>query len=354
MRTVREDPVRKGLLYAGTEGGVYVSWDGGENWQALQLNLPVVPITDLAVRDHDLIAATQGRSFWILDDLALLRQMQPDVSVHQHASVSPRRRVSAGTTQLPTCSDGLGQNPPRGAVVTYYFQQKPTGPVKLEFEEQDGKPIKSFSDMPAEAGMNRFEWDLRYPDAHGIAGGSHLSGGNLRGGPVAAPGSYRVKLIAGQDEVQSFDILKDPRLPTTNEQYQKQFALLMSIRDKLTAADDAFNRIHLAEAQLKNSDDTAASKTIAALDGIAHELVQAQFTGFDDQMLVYSLKLNNRIAALQGYVEGGYAPTDQDYQVFNELSADLEDILSKLKHVFNSAALASSSGVAKDSVAVKQ
>lgn len=326
VRTIREDPARKGLLYAGTETGVYVSWNDGAGWQPLQLNLPAVPITDLTIKDNDLIAATQGRSFWILDDLTMLHQLNPDVASANMHLFHPRAVYRPTRRQFRPGAPGSGENPPSGVVVRYFLRQKPAATVTLEFEESSGRPIKSFNRVPSEAGINRFEWDMRYPDARGLDGGTHLAGGSLRG-PVAIPGAYRVKLTAnGESQTQTFEIQKDPRLPTTPEEYKKQFDLLIAVRDKLSAAHDAVNQIRKAEAN---------SKPVAALDAIAQELAEPAFTGFDDQMLVFPLKLNNRIAALQGYVEGAYAPTDQAYKVYNELSAELEGLLSRLKHALN-------------------
>ncbi len=321
-RTIREDPVRKGLLYAGTENGVYVSFDDGENWQPLQLNLPVVPITDLTIKDHDLIAATQGRAFWVLDDLTVLHQagsVQNTRLLKPRDVYRPARRGRGGG--LP----GLGQNPPADVVVTYYLQGKPNA-ATLEFLDQDGM-IKAFSKIPAEAGMNRFEWDLRYPDARGIEGETHLAGGSLRG-PVVAPGSYRVKLtVDGTAQEQTFAVLKDPRAPTTDEEYRKQVTFLLNVRDRLSETDDAINRIRGVLTQMKAGD---ARKQF---DDLLHELWEPRYTGYDDQMLVFPLKLNNRIAALQGYADGGFAPTDNEYKVYNELSAELERQLSRLKHL---------------------
>lgn len=333
-RTVREDPARSGLLYAGTETGVYISWNDGGHWQPLQSNLPAVPITDLTIKDNDLIASTQGRSFWVLDDLTPLQQLTHEVAVADVHLFRPRDVYRPARRMFRIGAPGMGQNPPSGLVIRYYLRQKPSGPITLELEESDGSPIKSIEKVPAEAGMNRFEWDLRYPDAHGLEGGTHLAGGSLRG-PVAIPGKYRLKLTAdGQSQTQSFQVLRDPRLPTTDDEYKKQFALLIGVRDKLTAANDAVNRIKQAKTELRGADAGAAEpKAIAALDALAQELTEPGFTGFDDQMLVFPLKLNNRIAALQGYIEGGYGPTDQDFKVYNELSAALEDILSRLKHV---------------------
>jgi photosystem II stability/assembly factor-like uncharacterized protein len=336
VRTVREDPERKGLLYAGTESGVYVSFDGGENWQSLQLNLPVVPITDLTVKDNDLVAATQGRSFWILDDLALLRQLTTQAAqAAQLLRPADVYRTGARRFAIPSYLP-VGQNPPAGLVVHYSFAQKPTETVSLSFEEANGKVIHTFKSgsrpaLPAEEGMNSFEWDLRYPDAHGIEGDTYLAGGNLRG-PLAVPGRYRVKLTAeGQSQAQEFEIRKDPRLSTTIDDYQKQFDLLIAIRDKLSAADDAINEIRGREKQVEAAQ--GGTGVARELEAVLHELWEPRFTGFDDQMLEFPLKLNNRIAALQGYLQGPYAPTDQANQVFAELSKELDSLLARLKQL---------------------
>ena len=333
VRTIREDPERKGLLYAGTERGVYVSFDGGEDWQSLQLGLPVVPITDLAIKDNDLVASTQGRSFWILDDLAVLRQLTAGTSrAPELLRPADVYRTGARRFAVPPYLP-VGQNPAAGLVVHYYFSQKPTETTSLTFEDAHGKAIQTFTSgsrppLPAEEGMNRFEWDLRYPDAHGIEDKTYLAGGNLRG-PLAIPGKYRVKLTSGAwSRTQEFEIKKDPRPSTTIGDYQKQFELLMAIRDKLSAANDAINEIRRREKRLEAAQDGAG--TARELENVLHDLWEPRFTGFDDQMLEFPLKLNNRIAALQGYLQGPYAPTDQDNQVFTELSKELDSVLARL------------------------
>jgi hypothetical protein len=216
--------------------------------------------------------------------------------------------------------------------VSYYFKTKPGGPVKLDFLDSSGALVKTISQAPAEEGMNRFEWDLRYPDAHGIEGETHLAGGSLRG-PMAVPGNYRVRLASNLGTAeQSFKILKDPRLPTTDEDYQKQLRFLLEIRDAESEVNDAINHIRDTLARRKSSGG-ANDAVHEQLEEILHELWEPRFTGYDDQMLVFPLKLNNRIAALQGYADGGFAPTDQDVKVFNALSAELEGLLSRLKHL---------------------
>jgi photosystem II stability/assembly factor-like uncharacterized protein len=327
-RTIREDPVRQGLLYAGTENGVYVSFNDGENWQPLQLNLPVVPITDLTIKDNDLIAATQGRAFWVLDGLTVLHQLDSFENTHllKPGEVYRPSRRGRGPV-LP----GVGQNPAAGLAVDYYLRGKPNA-ASLEFIDKSGFVISAFPRIPAEVGMNRFEWDLRYPDARGINGETHLAGGSLRG-PVVVPGSYRVKVtVDGVSQDQTFAVLKDPRLPTTDAEYEEQLTFLLRVRDRLSEADDAINQIHRELEHLPSSD------LKKQFDDLLHELWEPRYTGYDDQMLVFPLKLNNRIAALQGYTDGGFAPTENQKKVYNELAADLEALLSRLKHLLEAEA----------------
>jgi photosystem II stability/assembly factor-like uncharacterized protein len=325
-RTVREDPVTKGLLYAGTEYGVYVSFDDGENWQPIQLNLPVVPITDLTIKDNDLVASTQGRAFWVLDDLTVLHQIAkgPAMLLKPRDVYRPARR--AIRTGGP-----VGQNPPQGVGITYFCKSKPAS-AKLEFFDQRGTLVTSFAKIPIEGGMNRFEWDLRYPDAHGVDGETHLAGGSLRG-PMAMPGTYRVKLTteAGTEE-QTFAILKDPRLATTDAEYLEQFRFETSVRDRLSEADDDINHIRRVLARMK-SVGAPVGGVQKQIDDLLHELWEPRYTGYDDQMLVFPLKLNNRIAALANYAEGAFAPTDQDKLVLSELSAELERLTTRMKRL---------------------
>jgi hypothetical protein len=330
-RSVREDPSRKGLLYAATESGVFVSFDDGENWQSLQLNLPIVPVTDLTIKNDDLVASTQGRAFWILDDLTVLHQL---AKVTQPTTLFKPRDVYRPSRRGIRIGGPVGQNPATDAVIHYYFTSKPAS-VKLEILDKTGAVIRTFGKIPGNAGMNQFEWDLRYPEAHGLEGEvTHLAGGSLRG-PMAVPGTYRVKLTsdAGTQE-QSFAVLKDPRIATTDADYTEQFEFETSVRNKLSETDDAINQIHKVLARLKGSPTAAAIEK--QFDELLRDLYEPKYTGYDDQMLVFPLELNNRIAALANYAEGAYAPTDQERKVFNELSADLEGLTSKMKHLMAS------------------
>jgi hypothetical protein len=183
--------------------------------------------------------------------------------------------------------------------------------------------------------MHRYVWDMRYPDAHGIEGGTYLAGGNLRG-PVAVPGSYQVRMkTGGQTLTQPLRIVADPRSETNSSDLQEQFDLLIAIRDKVSAIHDAVNDITKMRASLAlRPDRTAAAKLDAALDAVQKELAELRFAGFDDQMLVFDLKLNNRMAALQNYVaQGDYAPTEQQYSVFRELSVAIDAALARLASI---------------------
>ena len=334
VRTVREDPVHRDLLFAGTETGVYYSRDGGARWQSLQLNLPVVPITDLAIKDGDLIAATQGRAFWVLDDITPLHTMGDTATTAAAHLFSPRDAVRARRAGFGRGPAGTGQNPPAGAVITYALNA--ARDVTLEFLDPRGTVIKSVSSTdrngPAGiAGMHRYVWDLRYPDARGIEGGTFLAGGNLRG-PVAVPGTYQVRMkAAGQTLTQPLRIAADPKSDAKSDDIQEQFDLLIAIRDKVSAVHDAVNEIKRMRASLASRRDrAAAAKLDAALEAVQQELAELRFAGFDDQMLVFDLKLNNRVAALQNYVaQGDYAPTEQQYSVFRELSSAIDSALAR-------------------------
>ena len=371
-RVVREDPNRRGLLYAGTETGLHVSFDDGDNWQSLQLNLPVVPITDLVIhkREKDLVAATQGRSFWVLDDTTVLHQMA-DASKAEAYLFKPEDsyRMPGGGGFLPRGAT-VGQNPAAGVVIYYYMKSKPSSDVSLEILDSSGKPVKKFTSKapdskeapaqpseeegiggrggptrsPAETGLNRFVWDLRYPDATRFPG-MVLWSGETRG-PRAAPGTYQVKLtVDGKTMIQSFDVRKDPRLATTQDEFAKQFELLTRIRDKFNETSDAVLQIRDVRKQIDDitnrTKDQPSGKAIAdaaralkaKLTAVEEELYQTKNQSSQDP-LNYPIRLNNKLASLAGVVaEADAAPTDQAFVVYSELAARIDDQLRKLAEV---------------------
>ena len=354
VRAVRQDRVRKNLLYAATETGVYVSFNDGDYWQSLQLNLPVVPVTDLTVKDNDLVISTQGRSFWILDDISPLQQLTSEVAASKVHLFKPRPAYRpSGRGERETLASNLGRNPPSGLIVYYSVAETSAQPVALEFEDANGAAIASFGSnakpkdddgvaVTAGSGLNRFVWNMRYPDAHGIDGGTHFLGGTLTG-PHVVPGSYKVKLTAGgQTFTQDFEIKKDPRLATTDAEYAKQFQMSLAVRDKVSELDDAVNRINRILKQLESASQSAkadkavqdAAKNLTEeLTAVRQNLIEPRFTGFDDQTLIFPLQLNNRLASLQNYLQGDHGPTDQDAAVFEQLSSDLTRALASLKQI---------------------
>ena len=367
-RVVREDPNRRGLLYAGTETGLHVSFDDGDNWQSLQLNLPVVPITDLVIhkREKDLVAATQGRSFWVLDDTTVLHQMADAAKADAYLfKPEDSYRMPGGGGFLPRGAT-VGQNPPAGAVIYYYLKSKPSSDVTIEILDASGKSVKKFTSkpdseaapvqgsdeeglggrggptrVPAEAGLNRFVWDLRYPDATRFPR-MILWAGETRG-PRAAPGTYQVKLtVDGKAMTQSFEVKKDPRIATTQEEFAKQFELLTRIRDKFNETSDAVLQIRDVRNQIDDitnrTKDQPSAKAIAdaanalkaKLTAVEEELYQTKNQSSQDP-LNYPIRLNNKLAALAGVVaQADASPTDQAFVVFSELAARVEEQLQKL------------------------
>ena len=350
VRVVREDPERKGVLYAGTEHGVYVSVDDGARWRRLALNMPVVPITDLDIRQGDLIAATQGRGFWVLDDLSPIRQ-DSDASTQGVHLFSPQTayRVQGGGRGG---SDAAGENPPNGAIVYFRLPDRVPQDVALEFRDSRGELIRRFASgdgpaLRAAPGLNRFVWDLRYPGAVPPPGGTTLFGGTTRG-PVATPGAYEVRLVAANDTRKAtLHVARDPRVAATDEDLRDQFDLLIRIRDAVSAAHTAVEDILRARKELEAVSARAASaeggqdiatrarEIDAALANIQAELIEMRLKTGND-VLSYAIKLNARIASIAPVVASAESrPTDQSKAVFAELSAELDQQLGRLRHIFD-------------------
>ena len=370
-RVIREDPNRRGLLFAGTETGLYASFDDGENWQSLRLNLPVVPITDLAIhkREKDLVAATQGRAFWVLDDLPVLYQLA-DAAKRDAYLFKPKDtyRMPGGGFGGGGGGGAVGRNPSGGAVVYYHLKSKTAGEVTLELLDSSGKLIKKFTSkaadgpsqaapvseeegffggggvrrVPAEAGLNRFVWDLRYPDATRFPGLIMWAGST--GGPRVVPGTYQVKLtVDGESMVQSFEVKKDPRIETTQADFAKQLDLLLKIRDKFSETSEAILQIRDARKQIDDITtrlkDQPSGKAIAdaaqslkaKLTAVEEELYQTRNQSSQDP-LNYPIRLNNKLAALTGVAgSSDTAPTEQSYAVFDELVGKIDVQLKKLE-----------------------
>ncbi|MFQ6108513.1 MAG: WD40/YVTN/BNR-like repeat-containing protein [Candidatus Aminicenantales bacterium] len=363
VRVIREDPKRRGLLYAGTETGVFISFDDGSHWQSLQLNLPVVPVHDMVVKEDDLVVATHGRAFWILDDLTPLHQIDEKAAQSDVFLFKPRDayRMRGGSFPIPD----VGQNPPSGSVIYYYLKEKSDEEVILEFFDAEGNLIRKFTSrekknqpqrrqrgfpmgrsqrVTVEKGMNRFIWDMRYPDAERVPGAVIWAG--THSGPVAVPGTYRVRLTVGEKTMTQFwEWKKDPRLATTQEEFKEQFDFLIKIRDKLTRVNRAINRLRSIKGQIDSLSEKISShekaKDIIIEGGklkknlveIEDVLIQSRSKSRQDP-LNYPIKLDNKIAALASIVSrSDTKPTDQSYKIFEELSALADSQLARLLEI---------------------
>ena len=369
VHAVREDPEHGGLLFAGTEAGVFVSFDDGEHWQPLKLNLPTTPVHDLAIKNSDLIVATHGRSFWILDDISPLRQFE-DMPAGASAYVfkpRPAIRVRAGAQAPASRLDLEGQAAPHGATLYYWLKEKPGEKevVTLEILDSSGSTVRKFSseakkedekkdraedeeNEPAQevlttvAGLNRFVWDLRYEKPREIPGAIYDEGDPL--GALALPGTYQVKLtVGGKSASQPLEIRLDPRIKIADADLQKQFELVAKIRglmDQTHAAVLEMRSVHeqLGALSKRLEKDEAAQPIRDA----AHEL-DKKISELDDQMveskvsaseefLNYPIDLNSRLGYLENAADSAdSAPTQQEYDVEAELEQIANDDLAKWK-----------------------
>jgi len=344
VRVVREDPDRAGLLYAGTEFGMFISFDDGASWQSFQLNLPLTPITDLAVHEQDLIVSTQGRAFWILDDLSPLHEMDESTASAEMHLFEPRDAIRSG---------GRGSRP---AVINYFFADEPSGPVSLEILDADGEVVRSFSPrgggrgsrIPAAAGMNRFSWNLQHPSPDLIDGALIYLG--YRGGPSAVPGSYRVRLSAAGESVErNFEVLPDPGLPEVAQaELEEQFDLMVEVRDLLTRSHDAIKTIRSVREQssaiARRAEDAGYGEGLVAgataigdrLGIIENVLVQTKSEAGQDP-INFPPMLDNQLGYLYRYVNSAYGrPTQAAYDRFEDLAAQLVEQEATLTGVLES------------------
>jgi photosystem II stability/assembly factor-like uncharacterized protein len=383
-RVIREDPNKRGLLYAGTETGMYISFDGGAHWQPFQFNLPIVPITDLIIqkREKELVAATQGRSFWIFDDLPMLHQIMDAGGFSKAGETNlfkPKdayRMPGGGGFPLgPTAT--VGKNPAAGVVVYYYLKSKPTNDVQLEFLDSTGKSIRKFTGrierpgagastaqaaapaggggeggfgggpaptVSTDVGLNRFIWDMRYAEAARFPG-MILWAGETRG-PKVAPGSYQVKLtVDGKTFTQPFEIKPDPRLAATPADYAKQTDLGLKIRDKLTETHNAIIQIRDVRKQIEDLMKRVAGQPGAKAINDAGATLNKNLTTVEEALyqtknqsnqdpLNFPIRLNNKLAALGGVVGGAEsAPTAQSYAVYDEVAGAIDAQLQRLTQI---------------------
>ena len=373
-RVVIEDPNKRGFLYAGTERGMYYSTDAGENWQSLQLNLPVVPIHDLTIQKQakDLVVATHGRSFYVLDNLPVLHQLA-DAQKAEAFLFKPEdayRTAGGGGQPPPTAT--VGANPPNGVVVNYYLKEKATKEVTLEFLDAEGKVIRKFTrrpdpaggapapdaggggfggrgggadpQVPIEAGLNTFVWNYRLPNATTLPG-IILWGGSLAG-PRIPPGNYQVRLsVAGKPiSTEPFAVKADPRLATTADDFAKQFALMQKINAKLTETHNAILEIRDTRTQLENMSRRLKSPDQKDLIDKARD-INKKLTDIEEALyqtknrsgqdpLNFPIRLDNKLAALSSFVDSAdEGPTASAYVVFADLTSQIDAQLALLAKI---------------------
>jgi photosystem II stability/assembly factor-like uncharacterized protein len=343
-RAIREDTTRAKLLYLGTEHGIYVSFDDGTNWQSLRQNLPDTPVHDIKVEGRDLVIATHGRGFFIMDD------------------ISPLRQWGAQTSELTVFKPEDARRGLDKALAIDYVLQRPAQKVSIELLDAKGEVIRSYvgtaADKPVDeeaeffrrppvpiprvaAGLNRLNWDLRYADAVGFPG-LVMWAADTRG-PLAPPGSYQVRVTAdGVSQSQTFAVRRDPKVlaDVTDADLQKQFDLAMQIRQKTSQANQAVLLVRGIRPQIDDRTNHLDSKTgptakalndlRARLTSVEEQLYQVKNQSREDP-LNFPIMLNNKVAALAGVVESAdTVPTDQSFEMYEQLSGRVEQQLNTL------------------------
>jgi photosystem II stability/assembly factor-like uncharacterized protein len=400
---IREDPERRGLLFAGTETGIRVSFDDGARWQSLQANLPVVPIHDLVVKETDLVAATHGRSFWILDDISPLRQFSEQAEQIASASMflfkpRPTMRLNMSYGYSHTAHPGnyfrdtentqvvarrverpgkvwldrplnAGQNAPGGVIVYYMLAEKPEGEVNLAFLDVEGNEIKAFTskterkkaadptdeqeeeekqdpNAPNDAGLNRFVWNMRYPDPRKVDG--YVASDGAISGPAIIPGVYQVRLTVGDTSISEyFEVRKNPRLAATQADLEARLSLLLKVRDKLSETHDTINTLRNVRQQiddwLKRTKELPAFESLERpgksikerLKPIEDELIQSKAKTRQDT-LNHPAKLNGKLAGMANVLAGAHAaPTRQAYELFDDLCQRIDAQAQRLREVID-------------------
>jgi photosystem II stability/assembly factor-like uncharacterized protein len=366
VHCVREDTVRKGLLYAGTENGAYVSFNDGQNWQPLQMNLPHAPVYWIAVQDHfhDLVLATYGRGFWILDDLTPLEQMTPQVADSSAYLFPPRDAYRFRTKvqpEAPTYDPTAGTNAPYGASINYFLKSEPKSDVKFAILDASGRTVRTFNGAK-QAGVNRVTWDLRFtptkemrlrtppeyaPEVAEGPDGTRPEPGATRISVLAPPGPYAVKMtVDGKDYTQKLSVLKDPHSNGSEGDIQIQTKLLTSLSADLNDMADAVNQIELIRAQLTvfeaelGADQNAAGLRTAAdqldtkLVAIEDNIILLRSTGHGQDNVRWKARLASKLGYLANEIDSSDdPPTTQQTAVSEELKESTATYRQQLRNL---------------------
>ena len=377
-RVIREDPNKKGLLYCGTEYGVYVSFNDGDSWMPLNNNLPITPIHDLVIqkREKDLCIATHGRSFWIMDNIEPLYQMMDNPSVAEKKAhlFAPESAYRVGGNAMPMAlAMQMGENAPNGVLVNYFLKEKPKEEVQLRFIGERGDTIITYSSVKdkkgkaleiskdfyqpekleragtasAEAGGNTFIWDMRYPDATDTDGSPAMMWAASVVGPKVPPGKYAVEMVVGKDVVgkQDFEIKIDPRVEVPATDISESVKFQLRVRDKLSETHKTVNDLRTIRKQVTDYmttvQDTAFKKELeklskpmmATLQDVEDELIQHKARAFQD-LLALPIKLNNKIAGMAAVAASADTkPTAQVEEGYDDLSKAIDGYVQKVRKV---------------------
>ncbi|MEK9755975.1 MAG: glycosyl hydrolase [Bacteroidota bacterium] len=345
-RVIRSDKVDQNILYAGTEAGMYISYDKGNSWNKFQKNLPIVPITDLTIRDNSLIVATQGRSIWMIDDLTVLHQLPNSVTEEILYKPKNSHRMGGGGGRKSLTA---GTNLPNGVIVHYYIPDlNENDNITLSFHEEDGTLIKEFSNksksdnLKVKKGGNSHIWNMKYPGAERLD--NMVLWGADFSGAKAVPGSYKVKLTVNDSElIQDFEIIKDPTSEGTIEDITAQFEFVNEINGVVDKAHKAIKDIRKIKTQLNKfqsdfSDNELAKDLISdsksiieTIDKVENELYQTKNQSNQDP-LNYGIRLTNNLGNLNSsFRSGDFGPTNQAIEMKDEL---IEKVNNQLE-IFN-------------------
>ncbi len=376
-RVVREDPNVPGLLYAGTERGIYYSINDGETWQSLQANLPITPVRDLQIqaRESDLVIATHGRSFWVMDDLTPLYNMAKDKSLANKEMYvfQPRDTYRMKGGNFRRGNPAFGENPKMGVVINYHLKAEPKKELKLVFKNMasdtivtysskyyvNGKPPKQderfYEDsdverdgiLTANAGMNQFEWNMRHESATPLEGANTPIWSGSTAGVKVPPGTYTATLVHGNEVVQTvtFKIVPDPHIKTTQSDYDAQYKLAQEAFTKLDETHKGINKLRaikssvtkftasVSDTTLQNEFKKFTKPTISKIDSLEQLLVQNKAVAFQD-LLAYPIRLNDKLAGVKSAIESANAkPTQGSYEVLAALSKEVDDVLEQIETI---------------------
>ena len=376
-RVIRSDKVVEGLLYAGTEWGMFISFDDGNSWQSFQLNLPITSIRDLKVKENDLIAATHGRSFWMIDDLTPLHQLSKEITNKNFYLFKPdksyRMHQSGGWGRVNTKL--VGENHPNGVIINYYIKNlKENDKVRIDILDSKNKIIQSYSNkslkddnknneskpvlsntqdidyaltgmtiksLDVKSGGNRLIWDMRYPGFTSFEGMVLYSSPNV--GPKAVPGTYKVKMYYNNEIIgQEFVIVKDPRVSNTLDDYNKQFNFLIDVRNEVSRANQAIvdirkgrENLNFIKKQINNNDQliNLINEFDQKITKVENNIHMTKNKSRQDP-LNYGIRINNRLAFLMADSQrGDYPPTDQAQEFFIEIKKELDSELINLNKI---------------------